>query len=44
MKRILLISLMLSAISFSLQAQHPFLEKGKTWHVLNFSMGGHIIV
>ena len=40
MKRILLISLMLSAISFSLQAQHPFLEKGKTWHVLNFSAGG----
>ena len=44
MKRILLISLMLSAISFSLQAQHPFVEKGKTWHVMNFSMGGHIIV
>ena len=44
MKRILLISLMLSVISFSLQAQHPFLEKGKTWHVMNFSMGGHIIV
>ena len=44
MKRILLTSLMLSVISFSLQAQHPFLEKGKTWHVMNFSMGGHIIV
>lgn len=44
MKRCLLISLMLSVISFSLQAQHPFLEKGKTWHVMNFSMGGHIIV
>ena len=44
MKKILLTSLMLSVISFSLQAQHPFVEKGKTWHVLNFSMGGHIIV
>ncbi|MBR3529966.1 MAG: hypothetical protein IKN83_01235 [Bacteroidaceae bacterium] len=44
MKRILLTSLMLSVISFGLQAQHPFLEKGKTWHVMNFSMGGHIIV
>ena len=44
MKRILLTSLMLSVISFSLQAQHPFVEKGKTWHVMNFSMGGHIIV
>ena len=40
MKRILLTSLMLFVISFCLQAQHPFLEKGKTWHVLNFSAGG----